>query len=77
MLGTLKETCNFFKYSPKRNNLLLCVIEKDSPDAKKTTLKSMCKKRWVERHEAYEVFRPETPECETSEERSRCLRDVH
>ena len=56
MLGTLKETCNFFKYSPKRNNLLLCVIEKDSPDAKKTTLKNMCKTRWVERHEAYEVF---------------------
>ena len=56
MLGTLKETCNFFKYSPKRNNLLLCVIEKDSPDAKKTTLKNMCKTRLVERHKAYEVF---------------------
>ena len=24
--------------------------------AKKTTLKNMCKTRWVERHEAYEVF---------------------
>ena len=56
MLGTLKETCNFFKYSPKRNNMLLCVIEKDSQDAKKTTLKNMWKTRWVERHEAYEVF---------------------
>ena len=56
ILGTLKETCNFFKYLPKRNNLLLCVIEKDSPDTKKTTLKNMCKTRWVERHEAYEVF---------------------
>jgi len=32
------------------------VIEKDFPDAKKTTLKNMCKTRWVERHEAYEVF---------------------
>ena len=53
MLGTLKETCSFFKYSPKRNNLLLCVIEKDSPDAKKTTLKNICKTRWVERQEAY------------------------
>ena len=56
MLGTLKETWNFFKYSPKRNNMLLCVIEKDSQDAKKTTLKNMWKTRWVERHEAYEVF---------------------
>ena len=46
----------FFKYSPKRNNLLLCVIENYSPDAKKTTLKNMCKTRSVERHEAYEVF---------------------
>lgn len=53
MLGTLKETCSFFKYSPKRNNLLLCVIEKDSLDAKKTTLKNICKTRWVERQEAY------------------------
>ena len=56
MLGTLTETCNFSKYSPKRNNLLLCVIEKDSPDAKTTTLKNMCKTRWVERHEAYKFF---------------------
>ena len=56
MLGTLKETCNVFKYSPKRNNLLWCVIGKDSLDAKKTTLKKMCKTRWVERHKAYEVF---------------------
>ena len=54
-LGTLNETCNFFKYSPKRSNLLLCVIE-DSPDTKKTTLKNMCKRRSVERHKAYEVF---------------------
>ena len=59
MLGILKETCNFFEYSPKRtDNLLLCVIEKDSPDAKKTTLKNMSKTRWVERHEAYEVYSP-------------------
>ena len=36
--------------------MLLCVIEKDSQDAKKTTLKNMWKTRWVERHEAYEVF---------------------
>ena len=56
ILGTLKETCDFFKYSPKRNNLLLSVIEKDSPHAKKTTLKNMCKTQWAERHEAYEVF---------------------
>ena len=55
-LGTIKETCNFSKYSPKRNKLLLCVIEEDSPDAKKATLKSMYKARWVDKQEAYEVF---------------------
>ena len=32
------------------------MIEIYSPDAKKTTLKNMCKTRSVERHEAYEVF---------------------
>jgi len=32
------------------------VIEKDSPDTKKTILKNKWKTRWVERHEAYEVF---------------------
>ena len=36
--------------------LLLCVIEKDFPDAKRTTLRNMCKTRWVKRHEAYEVY---------------------
>ena len=56
VLQTLKDTCNFFMYSRKWNNLLLCVIEKDSPDTKKTILKNKWKTRWVERHEAYEVF---------------------
>ena len=32
------------------------MTEKDFPDAKKTTLRNMCKTRWVKRHEAYEVY---------------------
>ena len=56
MIGTLNEVCNFFKYSPKRNELLLEVIEIESPDSKKKTVRSLCKTKWVERHEAYEVF---------------------
>lgn len=56
MLGTFNEVCNFFKYSPKRNKLLLAVIEKETPEASKTTLLNLCRTRWVERHEAHEVF---------------------
>ena len=56
MLGTFNEVCNFFKYSPKRNKFLLVVIEKETPEASKTTLLSLCRTRWVERHEAHEVF---------------------
>ena len=55
MLGTFNEACNFFKYSPKRNKFLPAVVEKETPEASKTLL-SLCRTRWVERHEAHEVF---------------------
>jgi len=35
---------------------LLAVIEKETPEASKTTLLSLCRTRWVERHDAHEVF---------------------
>ena len=50
-----------FKYSPKRNKFLLAVIEKETLEARKTTLLSLCRTRWVERHEAHEVFIPLLP----------------
>ena len=56
MLGTFNEACKFFKYSPKRKKFLLAVIEKETPEASKTTLLSLCRTRWVERHDAHEVF---------------------
>jgi len=56
MLGTFNEVCNFFRYSPKRDKFLLAVIEKETLEASKTTLLSLCQTRWVERHEAHEVF---------------------
>jgi len=56
MLGTFYEVCNFFTYSPKRKKFLLAVIEKETPETSKTTLLSLCRTRWVERHEAHEVF---------------------
>ena len=40
----------------QRNKFLLAVIEKETPEASKTTLLSLCRTRWVERHEAHEVF---------------------
>jgi len=39
-----------------RNKFLLAVIEKETLEASKTTLLSLCRTRWVERHEANEVF---------------------
>jgi len=56
MLGTFNEVYNFFRYSPKRSKFLLAVIEKEALEASKTTLFSLCRTRWVERHEAHEVF---------------------
>ena len=39
----------FFKFSPKRQELLAAVINNMCPNTRRTT-------RWVERHEAFEVF---------------------
>lgn len=47
-------TCHLGKL--KRNNLLVCVIEKDSTDTKKITLKNMCKTQWIERQAANTIF---------------------
>ena len=50
------------KYSERHCGIYLrftCIfgdISRVGTDAKKTTLKNMCKTRWVERHETYEVF---------------------
>ncbi|XP_020899640.2 52 kDa repressor of the inhibitor of the protein kinase [Exaiptasia diaphana] len=56
MIGTLNEICLFFKYSPKRNLLLQAVINNVRPETRRSNLISLCKTRWVERHEAFEVF---------------------
>ena len=49
MLGTFN-ACNF-----KRNKSLPAVVEKETPEDSKTLL-SLCRTRWVERHEAHGVF---------------------
>ena len=56
MIGTLNEICSFFKFSPKRHELLAAVINNVCPNTRRTTLISLCRTRWVERHEAFEVF---------------------
>ena len=56
MLGTFNEVCNFLSIHRSVTSML-AVIEKETPEASKTTLRlSLCRTRWVERHEAHEVF---------------------
>ena len=56
MIGTVNEICSFFKSSPKRHELLAAVIKDICPHTHRITLISLCRTRWVERHEAFEVF---------------------
>ena len=43
-------------FSPKRHELLAAVINNVYANTRRTTLISLCRTRWVERHEAFEVF---------------------
>ena len=48
--------CRFFNNSPKRQSALEEFIGKHLQGEKRRKLLSVCKTRWVERHEAFEVF---------------------
>ena len=48
--------CRFFGNSPKRQLCLEEWIAKELEGEKRRKIKSVCKTRWVERHEAFEVF---------------------
>ena len=56
MMGTLKEVCIFFKYSPKRHAKLKRNIQERCPESSRSQLVNLCKTRWVARHDALEVF---------------------
>ena len=56
MMGTLKEVCIFFKYSPKRHAKLKRNIQERYPESLRSQLVNLCKTRWVARHDALEVF---------------------
>ena len=46
----------FYKYSPKRQAFLEECIVASTSSEKRKKLKELCRTRWVERHDAFEVF---------------------
>ena len=48
--------CRFFAFSPKRQLAFERCVEEVLDGEKRRRLKSICKTRWVERNEAFEVF---------------------
>lgn len=56
MMGVVREVVTFLNISAKRLALFIEAVEHCFPGETKTRLKSLCDTRWVERHEAIEVF---------------------
>ena len=56
MMQIADKIAHFFKYSPKRQRALEVWIDDLFPEEKRKKVKEMCRTRWVERHEAFEVF---------------------
>ena len=50
------KVCHFFAFSPKRQLAFESSVDEVLDGEKRKRLKSICKTRWVERHEAFEVF---------------------
>ena len=55
MMGSVSEVSKFFEHG-KRQDKLAEVIECGLPEVKKKRVKPLCRTRWVERHDALEVF---------------------
>ena len=56
MMQTADKISRFFNNSPKRQVRLEEWIESTLPEENQKKLKELCRTRWVERHEAFEVF---------------------
>ena len=56
MMQCADSVSRFFDNSPKRYLALDESIERECPEEKRRKLKQMCRTRWVERHESFEVF---------------------
>jgi len=57
MMNLADSIARFFNNSPKRQTGLTSAIEKCYTGQRRTKLKEMCRTRWVERHDAFEVFK--------------------
>ena len=69
-MNTADSICRFFSNSPKRQLAFATWIEQKLKGERRSKLKSICKTRWVERHEAFEVF------IDLSEPLICCLEDI-
>ncbi|XP_052268219.1 52 kDa repressor of the inhibitor of the protein kinase-like [Dreissena polymorpha] len=57
MMGTVDRIAVFFNYSPRRQTCLAeCRAAMEVTESKRQKIKSLCRTRWVERHDALEVF---------------------
>jgi len=57
VIDRIKHICMFFNFSPKRNGLLVDVIQTSNVKmAGKKPLLDVCRTRWAERHDAYTHF---------------------
>ena len=56
MIQTADKISRFFSNSPKRQLALEKWIDSVLPEENRKKLKELCQTRWVERHEAFEVF---------------------
>ena len=56
VMQTADTVSSFFSNSPKRQLATERWIAELLPEEKRRKMKEMCKTRWVERHEAFEVF---------------------
>ena len=57
MIDKLKAVCSFFLFSPKREGLLLSIVQKSvMHPSKRKPLIDMCRTRWAGRHIAYSHF---------------------
>ena len=57
MMDKLKTVCLFFQNGPKRNGLLVNIMETEiQHTGKRKPLIDLCRTRWAERHEAYTHF---------------------
>ena len=57
VIDKMKSVCLFFSNSPKRNQLLIEIVEREiKDDCKRAPLIDLCKTRWAARHSAYRHF---------------------